>query len=254
MTLNITRSMYIATLGLAVALIPIFLVVGLSGDKWSMTLYGLACVLAGLVALLTFLHERRCRDAEAAASALLLQTQSALEERNVLLREIYHRVKNNLQVIQSLLRLSSNNLSPEQKVPFEEAIMRIGAMAKVHTMLYRSDDLKSVDAGEFVRDIVGEIMGAYGAQTRGISLKVKAKPDIRVSLDNASPLAFVTVELMTNAIKHAFEGRPSGCISVEICTRDEMGWLCISDDGVGVPEDFRKRRSLGLRMTERLVE
>jgi two-component sensor histidine kinase len=257
-----TRSMYIGALGFAAAVTPIFLFVGLwiSDDaifyrrNWTLVLSGLSCILASVAALVTFVHQRRRHDAEAAALALLSQTQGALEERNVLLREIYHRVKNNLQVIQSLLRLSSNNLSAEQKIPFEDAITRIGAMAKVHTMLYRSDDLKTVDAGEFVRDIAGEIMGAYCAPVRGISLHVEAERDIRVSLDNASPLAFVTVELMTNALKHAFEGRSSGRVTVEICVRDGMGWLCVSDDGIGVPADFRKRRSLGLRMTDRLVE
>jgi two-component sensor histidine kinase len=221
---------------------------------WSVVSGGVLCVLVSLAALGLFLNQRRRVETERLQATLLEQTSATLEERNVLLREIYHRVKNNLQVIQSMLRLSSRNLSEEQREPFEDAITRVGAMAKVHAMLYRSDDLKTVDAGEFVRDIVGEIMAAYGAGARGITSEVKTEANILVSLDNASPLAFVVVELITNSLKHAFGGRTSGRISIDIKVEDEAGLLCVSDDGVGVTEGYRDTRSMGLRMTDRLAE
>jgi hypothetical protein len=108
--------------------------------------------------------------------ALLHTTQEALaeqrkaaSEREVLLREIYHRVKNNLQIIQSLLRLGSRHLSHEQREPFESAIQRIGAMARVHTLLYRSADLASIDLKDYLDEVVKETADGFGGGRCGAS-------------------------------------------------------------------------------------
>jgi two-component sensor histidine kinase len=241
------------------------------GSNWSLVGAG-ALSLAIAVALAIFLFhnfmERRISEERLAASRalgeldarLLATTQEALaeqhksaSEREVLLREIYHRVKNNLQIIQSLLRLGSRDLDPDQQEPFESAIRRVGAMARVHSLLYQSPDLASIDFRDYLRDVVQETAEAFGAETRGIATALDAEP-MRVPLDTAVPLAFITVEILTNAFKHAFPAGRSGMINISARPEDGHGVLTITDDGVGLPAGKGRRRTLGLTLVMKLVE
>ena len=240
-------------------------------STWAMIATGaLSLTLAGVLAMFLFytVMERRISNERLAASRMLGQldarllatTQEALAEqhkaaaeREVLLREIYHRVKNNLQIVQSLLRLGARDLTPEQREPFEGAIRRIGAMARVHTLLYNSPDLASVDFGDYLTGIVGETAEAFGAQERGIRTVVDVEP-MRVPLDIAVPLAFIAVELLTNAFKHAFPDDRSGRVSITARQEHEEGRLVIEDDGIGVPASAGDRRPLGLTIVSRLVQ
>jgi two-component sensor histidine kinase len=241
-------------------------------SRWTLVGTGaLSLTLAGVLAVFLFYNvvERRVSDERLAASRalgeldarLLTTTQDALSEqrkaaseREVLLREIYHRVKNNLQIIQSLLQLGSRNLSADQREPFEGAIRRIGAMARVHTLLYKSPDLASIDFKEYLEDLVRETAEGFGADMRGIVTKLDAQ-NMRVPLDTAVPLAFITVEILTNAFKHAFTGRRSGEIIVTARQDGESGVLTIEDNGIGLPpEQEGSKRSLGLTLVRKLVE
>jgi two-component sensor histidine kinase len=241
-------------------------------STWTLVGTGaLSLTLAGVLAVFLFYNvmERRVSDERLAASRalgeldarLLTTTQEALaeqrkaaSEREVLLREIYHRVKNNLQIIQSLLQLGSRNLNTEQREPFESAIRRIGAMARVHTLLYKSPDLASIDFKDYLEELVRETAEGFGADVRGIRTDLEAE-SMRVPLDTAVPLAFITVEILTNAFKHAFPDRAQGVIVVRCRQEDAMGVLTISDNGVGVPkEQTGSRRPLGLTLVHKLVE
>ena len=242
-------------------------------DRSAWTLIGtgaLALTIAIVLGVILFYNvvERRVSDERYAASRalseldarLLATTQEALaeqrkaaSEREVLLREIYHRVKNNLQIIQSLLRLGSRDLKPEQREPFEAAVMRIGAMARVHTLLYRSPDLASIDFKDYLDEVVRETADGFGAEARGIRLDLDAS-SMRVPLDTAVPLAFITVEILTNAFKHAFPEGRSGVIQVEARQDGEEGLLVISDNGIGVPAVSGRKRPLGLTLVNKLVE
>lgn len=182
----------------------------------------------------------------------LAEQRKAAAERDVLLREIYHRVKNNLQIIQSLLRLGSRDLAPAQREPFEGAVRRIGAMARVHNLLYKSPDLASVDFKEYLEDLVPEVAEAFGAEIRGIRTKLDVRP-MRVDLDTAVPLAFVAVEILTNAYRHAFPGR-GGAVTVATAVSDGHGMLHIADDGVGIPAESGPKRALGLTIVRKLVQ
>jgi two-component sensor histidine kinase len=191
---------------------------------------------------------------------LLATTQEALaeqrkssSEREVLLREIYHRVKNNLQIVQSLLRLGSRDLGPEQRDAFESAIRRIGAMARVHTLLYNSADLASIDLREYLEGLAKEVADAFGAHERGIRTVVEADR-MPVPLDTAVPLAFIAVEVLTNAFKHAFPPGRGGTIKVEARQRGDRGALVISDDGVGMKPASGARRPLGLTIVSKLIQ
>lgn len=230
----------------------------------------LSLTLAGVLAVFLFYNvvERRVSNERLAASRalgeldarLLATTQEALaeqrksaSEREVLLREIYHRVKNNLQIIQSLLRLGSRDLRPDQREPFESAIRRIGAMARVHTLLYKSPDLASIDFKDYLEEVIRETAEGFGSDLREIRTELRAA-SMRVPLDTAVPLAFITVEILTNAFKHAFPGQRSGVITVEARQEGEQGILVISDDGVGMPGGTAGGRPLGLTLVNKLIE
>lgn len=191
---------------------------------------------------------------------MLAKTQEALEdqskaasEREVLLRELYHRVKNNLQIIQSPLRLGARNLSPDQREPFETAVRRIGAMARVHTLLYNSPDLVSIDLKDYLEDIVNETSEGFGADACGICALLDLQ-SMRVPLDTAIPLAFIVVEILANAFKHAFSDGRTGSIKIVSRLDGENGVITISDDGVGMPQGTRANNPLGLNLVSKLVE
>jgi two-component sensor histidine kinase len=242
-------------------------------STWTLIVTGaLGLTLAVVLAIILFYNvvERRVSDERYAASKalseldarLLRTTQEALaeqrksaSEREVLLREIYHRVKNNLQIVQSLLRLGSRGLEPDQREPFESAIRRIGAMARVHSLLYKSPDLASIDFKDYLDDIVRETADGFGGDLRGIRTETDAQ-SMRVPLDIAVPLAFIAVELLTNAFKHAFPGGRRGTISVSARQENDHGLLTVSDDGVGLPSDAAgaARRPLGLSLVNKLVD
>ena len=245
------------------------------GQRSAWTLIGtgaLSLTLAVVLAIILFYNviERRVSDERHAATRalgeldarLLRTTQAALSEqrkssseREVLLREIYHRVKNNLQIIQSLLRLGSRGLEPDQREPFESAIRRIGAMARVHSLLYKSPDLASIDFKDYLEDLVHETAEGFGGDLRGIRTEIAAR-SMQVPLDIAVPLAFITVEFLTNAFKHAFPGRRRGTITVSAHQEGEDGVLTVSDNGVGLPAAPAggSRRPLGLTLVSKLVE
>jgi two-component sensor histidine kinase len=184
----------------------------------------------------------------------LAEQRKASSEREVLLREIYHRVKNNLQIVQSLLRLGSRDLRAEQRDAFESAIRRIGAMAQIHTLLYNSPDLASIDLREYLHGLIREVADAFAADERGISTVLAAEP-MQVPLDTAVPLAFIAVEVLTNAFKHAFPPGRGGTIRVEAREEDGRGVLVISDDGVGMTQGKPTgRRALGLTIVSKLIQ
>jgi two-component sensor histidine kinase len=241
------------------------------GSVWATIAAGaLSLMLAGILAVFIVhtVMERRVSEERLAASRalgeldarLLRTTQDALgeqrkasSEREVLLREIYHRVKNNLQIVQSLLRLGSRELSPEQREPFESAVRRIGAMARVHTLLYNSPDLASIDFKIYLEELLRELSDAFGGEERGIASELDAE-SMRVPLDTAVPLAFIAVELLTNAYRHAFPDGRRGLIKVEIQKDEPFGTLRITDNGVGFDRGTAPKRRLGLTIVRKLVQ
>lgn len=230
----------------------------------------LSLMLAGILAVFVTHNfmERRVSDERLAASralgeldARLLETsqdalndqRKAASEREVLLREIYHRVKNNLQIVQSLLRLGSRDLTADQREPFENAVRRIGAIARVHTLLYNSPDLASIDFKDYLDELLKELSEGFGAGDRGIEPVLAATP-MRLPLDTAVPLAFIAAEILTNSFKHAFPSGRSGRIVVTAERQGDQAILRISDDGIGIGAEPAGRRRLGLTIVRKLVQ
>ena len=176
--------------------------------------------------------------------------QASLAEKEVLLREIHHRVKNNLQVITSLLQLQASYLhDPRDSEMFKECQARIHAMGLVHDRLYRSGNLATIDFSEHLRELTTLIARGQSQAADRIRLVVKSEP-VQVDLDIAIPLGLIVAELITNTYKHAFCDRSEGLLTVRLFMAGERRLsLTVEDDGVGLPAGFEPEaaRTLGLR-------
>lgn len=180
----------------------------------------------------------------------------SLEERESLLKEIHHRVKNNLQIIASLLYLQSGKFDDEDyKKVLEEGQGRVRSMALIHQKLYENDDLKSIPFEEYLTELVGEIRASFGQSMAKIELNIQAS-NIYFDVDTAVPLGLIVNELATNAFKYAFSHQDRGSFSIFLQEDQGSYSLHIKDDGKGLPEeiDLRKAKSLGLRLVRMLSQ
>jgi two-component sensor histidine kinase len=184
----------------------------------------------------------------------------SLAEKEVLIKEVHHRVKNNLQVVASLLRLQCGATGdPAAAAALAESQRRVEAMAMVHEQLYESENLREIDLARHAHLLLSNVLTSFGADAGRIVPVVDVQgpsgAPIHLGVDQAIPVGLVLNELASNALKHAFpEGRPG---SLAIRARAEGGMIRISvvDDGVGLPEgaDFRSSKSLGLKIVEILA-
>jgi PAS domain S-box-containing protein len=185
------------------------------------------------------------------------QIKASLDEKEVLLKEIHHRVKNNMQVITSLLSLQSDIIKDQQHADmFRESQERIRAMALIHEKLYRFRDLARVDFNEYIKSLINSLFRSHGIDTGRIVMKVKVE-DVSLGIDHAIPCGLVINELVSNSLKYAFPEDRKGEISVTLrpISEDEIE-LRVSDDGVGIPEDMDigSTDSLGLELVTILTE
>ncbi len=183
--------------------------------------------------------------------------KASLQEKEVLLREIHHRVKNNLQIISSLLNLQSRHIKDESSFDlFQESRHRVRSMALVHEKLYRSEDLAKIDFCEYIQSLASHLFMSYGVNSASIELDVDAK-DVYLDINTSIPCGLIINELVSNSLKHAFEGRKKGKIRI-VLQPEKKGIfkLSVSDDGVGLPQslDVPKTDSLGLQLVTMLVE
>jgi PAS domain S-box-containing protein len=184
------------------------------------------------------------------------QIRAALNEKVVLLQEIHHRVKNNLQIVISLINLQTRQIKDENvKRILQESQTRIRVMALVHEKLYRSDDISHIIFSEYIRDLITILFDFYSLNRRLIAIKVEMK-DIFLNIDTAIPIGLIINELVTNSLKHAFPGGRKGEISISIQEEGRVLSVIFKDNGVGIPPgfDWRNAPSLGLRLIISLVE
>jgi two-component sensor histidine kinase len=185
------------------------------------------------------------------------QLTASLKEKEVLLTEIHHRVKNNLHVISSLLSLQSRTLSnPEALSVFTDSQNRVRSMALVHEKLYQSSDLARIDFGAYVRELASHLFRVYHDQAEAIPLRINAK-GVFLTIERAIPCGLIASELLSNALKYAFPAGRSGEIAVDLAMTGEVTCtMTIRDNGVGLPAevDYRHPTSLGLRIVNTLTE
>ncbi|WP_151996617.1 MULTISPECIES: tetratricopeptide repeat protein [unclassified Imperialibacter] len=226
-------------------------------------------LLGGLVLLTVFLvYAYRSERVKSKSNTLLQQKNQEIEEKSLelarslgekeaLLKEIHHRVKNNLQVISSILNMQSRTTaSPEMISAIQEGQSRVKAMALIHQKLYQTEKLSEIDFREYAEELVQYLSTVFSQSGQaGIVNKVTGS-NIKLDIDLAIPLGLILNELISNAYKYAFEGMLGGEISIELTrTADGQLQLAVGDNGNGLPHDFSidKVKSLGLKLVNILT-
>jgi PAS domain S-box-containing protein len=180
---------------------------------------------------------------------------SALREKEILLREIHHRVKNNMQVISSLLNLqASRTADPATKAILEESRQRVRSIAIIHEKLYNSANLANIDFAVYLKSLADELLRSFGRPEVSYVLDVEAIP---FEIDKAIPTGLIVNELLTNSLRHAFPPATKGTVSVHLRSLgDENVELVVRDDGVGFPAgiDIHSATTMGLAIVRTLVE
>jgi len=182
--------------------------------------------------------------------------QASLKEKEVLLREIHHRVKNNMQIISSLLRLQSNAIEDKKATQLiRECENRIRAMAFIHEQIYKTKDLANIDFSEYVTTLSTKLIRIYSRDPNLITSSIHCQ-NVYLNVNTAIPAGLIINELITNSLEHAFDANQKGEIFVEIRSDGGVYTLRIGDDGMGFPEDldFRNTESLGLNLVVNLVD
>jgi PAS domain S-box-containing protein len=183
--------------------------------------------------------------------------KDSLAEKEVLLREIHHRVKNNLQLTSSLLRLQARHVTDEvYRRMFTESEGRLRSMASVHEKLYQSKDLARIDMRDYLHGLASTLFRSGGELSRRIDLHMSVQP-VAIGADTAIPCGLIANELISNCIKHAFPEERSGSVTVIVRSPATGEYeMVVRDDGVGIPEDldYEVSDTLGLRLVRRLVQ
>ncbi|HEU4326650.1 MAG TPA: PAS domain S-box protein [Roseiflexaceae bacterium] len=183
--------------------------------------------------------------------------RAALAEKEVLLKEIHHRVKNNLQMVASLLRLQAEMIGdPVVRDIFRDSQNRINTMALTHEQLYGSDDLASVDLAHYLRRLVMQVLQSYERSATEIELELALDTGLSAPVDVMIPLGLILTELVSNSIKYAFRGRGTGQIAVVLRHAGGATDLLVGDNGVGLPADFdlATATTLGLQLVFNLAD
>jgi PAS domain S-box-containing protein len=179
----------------------------------------------------------------------MAELRGALEAKTVLLHEVDHRVKNNLQLVSSLIYMQSREIpDPAIKASLRAMLSRIEALGTVHRRLYQSDDVSRFDVADFARDVVGDLVGATGRTDIRVNLDLEP---VEVPAEKAAPVALMLNELVTNALKHAFDGRP-GTLDVAVRRNGHDFFITVADDGAGMADGALAKRSFGRTLVETL--
>ncbi len=182
----------------------------------------------------------------------------SLREKETLLAEIHHRVKNNMQIIISLLSLQSRDIEDERTLSMvKNCEDHIRSMSLVHEKLYLSEDLSRIDFHDYIEDLSSRLFQAYEVDSRVVSFSSHIK-DVSFSIETAIPMGLIINELISNALKHAFPENRRGSIAIEFTqdTKTDEYTLTVTDDGVGFPEgvDYQNPETFGLQLAEMLTE
>ncbi len=182
--------------------------------------------------------------------------QLSLEEKEMLLREIHHRVKNNLMIISSLLNLQSRYIKDKEILSvFRDSQNRARSMALIHDRLYQSSHLKSIDIGDYIRTLASDLFRTYATDSERIRLNFNVE-EAMIDINTMIPVGLIVNELLSNCLKHAFPNDRSGQIDIGFHYNHPKYRLTVTDNGVGFPEniDYKNTKSLGLRLVNILTD
>jgi len=219
-----------------------------------------ALVLLGFLALLIYNRylikkkseqELKLKNTEIEEQSEVIQT--ALTEKETLLREIHHRVKNNLQIISSLLNIQSDGIQDEGVLSsIKEGQSRVQAMSLIHQNLYQSEHINNVDIENYLKELVDYLSEMFAGDSKDVSIEVSANK-VEFDIDTAIPLGLIVNELVSNAYKYAFEEQGKGEIKIGIRPLNDTDYeLHVKDDGKGLGDGFdpKKSKSLGLKLVK----
>lgn len=182
--------------------------------------------------------------------------RDSLKEKEVLLQEVHHRVKNNLQVISSILNLQTSYVSDEGTLEIlKESQNRIKSMSFIHETLYRTTDFSSINFSEYIKSLSYNLIQSYRLQNCHVDF-VADVDEVEMSIDQAIPCGLIVNELVSNALKYAYSGKSKGSLTISLKEKSRRIFLQISDDGVGLPKNFKfeKTDSLGVQLVYSLTE
>jgi hypothetical protein len=206
----------------------------------------------GAMSMLTDITERK-------------KAEEALERMDkIRIKEIHHRIKNNLQIISSLLDLQAEKFKDENVIEaFREGQNRVISMSLIHEELYKGEGTDTLDFSAYLKKLAKNLLQTYSLSSKNISLSMDLEEDTFLDMDTAVPLGIIVNELVSNSLKHAFTGKQDGKIRIKLCREEknsEMNMslfsLTISDNGRGFPEDLELEcaESLGLQLVNILVD
>lgn len=184
------------------------------------------------------------------------EIKKSLREKEILLREVHHRVKNNMQIISSLINLQASRVKdPRINEMFKESRDRIRAMALIHEKLYQSKNLAEINFARYVESLALHLYHIYRVDTNKVRMQQKVE-DVFLDINTAIPCGLIINELMSNALKHAFPNNKQGKILLKLHKNKTKHHLVVKDTGVGFPKnfDFRNPESLGMQLINDLVD
>ncbi len=218
----------------------------------NLIIYGAIALLVLIVVIAVIIYRSRLKLKSANRTI-----EKSLSEKELLLKEIHHRVKNNLQVVSSLLDLQSRSIEDEEALAtFMEGQNRVKAMALIHQKLYQNENLATIDFAEYAENLMKELAAIYPS-AKGVKTSIQADGNSAFDIDTAVPLGLILNELISNAYKYAFDGKSAGELNVSVePLGDGKHQLTVSDSGAGLPSefDFQKAKSLGLKLVRRLAK
>ncbi len=217
--------------------------------------YGLGILgLAVLGGIGFYLYQVKKKTSEELSQKNAIITE-ALHEKEVLMQEIHHRVKNNLQVVSSLLSIQSRHLTDNQAIEaIKEGQNRVKTMGLIHQSLYQENDFRGVNMKNYISKLIKNLFNSYNIQPEKIQLKTEIS-ELNLDIDTVVPLGLIINELVTNALKYAFPDDNKGVIWVKTGLENERFILQVYDDGVGLPEGFsiEKSNSMGYQLIQNFV-
>ncbi|MGZ7116286.1 MAG: histidine kinase dimerization/phosphoacceptor domain -containing protein, partial [Methanobacterium sp.] len=220
-------------------IIPVFLSISTIQSEEGKTL-GIVCVGSDIVEI------NRAKN----------EIKTSLEEKELLLQEVHHRVKNNLQIISSLLNLQSKYIKDEHDLElFKDSQSRVKSMAFIHEQSYQSSNFSSIEFSDYINNLVTYLIHYYAVDQNAIKLKMDVD-DVSLDLNTSIPCGLIVNELVSNSLKHAFPGNREGEIYIGLHLRnDDQYNLIVADNGIGLPEgfDFENPNALGLQLVNGLV-
>ena len=200
--------------------------------------------------------EERVRARTVELEAANAQLAAAVREKETLLRELHHRVKNNLQIVSSLLSIQGRTIAPELAPYFHESMQRIRVLSRLHQQPQASPhEPATVQITDYLRVLCDDLRQLHGGETLdGVDCRVEG-PDVQLDLDTATPVVLVLNEVISNAFKHGFPEGGDGTVCIRLTQEPSQLSIEVRDDGVGLPHDFETRRqaSMGTRLIDILI-